>query len=193
MIRAIIAFSLVAFLSLNVSAAPDKKKKKTNADMPAANNGSGINWMTIKQVQTAMAAQPKKVWIDVYTEWCGWCKVMDTKTYSNKNVIDYINKNFYAVRLDAEQKDSIRFGDHVYGWHPGGRNGSNEFAEVLLNNNMSFPTSVYLEENFRNPQPIPGYQDVAAMEAILKYLGEGLYKTTPFEQYHHDFKPSWQP
>src|SRR5690606_15282352 len=47
----------------------------------------GINWMTWDEAQVAMKKQPKKVWVDVYTDWCGWCKVMDKKTFSNPEVI----------------------------------------------------------------------------------------------------------
>jgi hypothetical protein len=48
-----------------------------------------------------------------------------------------------------------------------------------------------MEENFQGAQPIPGYQDVKMMELLLKYLGEGIYKTTPFPEYQENFKPTW--
>lgn len=103
-----------------------------------------------------------------------------------------MNKYFYAIKLDAETKDSIHFMGNTYFWSSdGGTNGSNQFAVKILNGQMSFPTGVYMEENFQNPQLIPGYQDVPSMEMILKYLGDNIYKKKPFEDYRHDFKASW--
>jgi thioredoxin-related protein len=127
--------------------------------------------------------------MDVYTDWCGWCKVMDKKTFSNPDVIEYVNKNFYAVKLNAEQKDSIRFVGKMYGFAPEYR--ANMFAVELLRGQMSFPTSVVMEENFQNPMPIPGYLDVPTMEKIIKYLGENIYKSKQFPEYEKGFTATW--
>ncbi len=162
--------------------AGDKKKNKT-AD------ASEIHWMNLDEVQVAMKKAPKKVLMDVYTDWCGWCKVMDKKTFSDANVIKYVNENFYAVKVNAEQQDSIRFMGKWYNYAPEKR--ANDFAIELLRGQMSYPTTVILEENFQNPQPIPGYLDVPTIEKILKYLGENHYKTEKFEEFSATFKPSW--
>jgi len=155
----------------------------------AAEDSTEIHWMTLDEVQVAMKKQQKKVFIDVYTDWCGWCKVMDRKTFSNKEVIKYMNQNFYAVKLDAERKDSVMFLGRMYGFEPGQR--ANQLAVELLGGRMSYPTSVILEEGFRNPAPIPGYLDVATIEKILKYLGENIYKSKQFPEYEKEFVASW--
>ncbi|MBS1616419.1 MAG: DUF255 domain-containing protein [Bacteroidetes bacterium] len=148
-----------------------------------------IHWMNLDEVQVAMNKQPKKVWIDVYTDWCGWCKRMDKTTFQNPNVIKYMNEHFYAVKLNAEQHGDIRFMGKMYRYDPSDR--THPFAKELLHDQLSYPTTVFMEENFRSPQLIPGYQDVKTMEMILKYLGEGLYKKEPFPQYQAGFKPEW--
>src|SRR6202008_4671840 len=71
--------------------------------------GEGIKWMNWDDVQVAMKKKPKKVWVDVYTDWCGWCKVMDKKTFSHPEVIKYMNEHFYAVKFNAESKEDIMF------------------------------------------------------------------------------------
>ena len=143
--------------------------------------------MNIDEVQVAMKQQPRKVFVDVYTDWCGWCKVMDKKTFSNPDVIKYINKNFYAVKLNAEQKEPIRFNGSMFNFE----NGANQFAVNLLQGRLSYPTSVVMEENFQNPQPIPGYLDVPTIEMVLKYFSDGVYKTKPFSEWQSGFKASW--
>lgn len=151
-----------------------------------------IHWMNIDDVQAAMRQHPKKVWIDVYTDWCGWCKRMDKTTFTNPNVIKYMNEHFYAVKLDAEQKGDIRFMGKMFKFQPEDR--THGLALQLLGgkDHLSYPTSVFMEENFQTPMPIPGYQDVKTMEMILKYLGEGMYKKTPFPDYQNSFKGTWQ-
>lgn len=163
-----------------VKPAPKSTKESSVSDKE-------INWISLDEVQKQMKIKPKKVYIDVYTGWCGWCKVMDQKTFTNPNVISYINKNFYAVKLDAEQTDSI----HFMGGHYGMEGRTNQFAIQLLRGQMSYPTTVIMEENFQNPQIIPGYQDVKAIEPILKYLGENLYKSTPWEEYTKTAVATW--
>ena len=66
-----------------------------------------IHWLTLKEATERNKQQPKKFLIDVYTEWCGWCKRMDATTFEDKAVVSYVNKNFYAVKLDAETKDTF--------------------------------------------------------------------------------------
>ncbi len=144
----------------------------------------GINWMTWDEVQVAMKKQPKKVWVDVYTDWCGWCKVMDKKTFSHPDVIKYMNEHFYAVKFNAEGKEEIMFLGKKYD--------AGTLAAQLMNGQMSYPTFVFMEENFQNHSPIAGYQPVPQMEMILKYLAEGKYKTVKFDEYSKNFKPTWQ-
>jgi thioredoxin-related protein len=68
---------------------------------------------------------------------------------------------------------------------------TNELAIELLHGQMSYPTTVIFEENFLNPQPIPGYLDVPTCEMIVKYLGENLYRTKGFADYQKEFKATW--
>lgn len=187
-------FLLVLMAALCLSpallAADKKKKAKAAAAVEApVDDSTEIHWMTIDEVQVAMKKQPRKVFFDLYTDWCGWCKVMDKKTFSNKEVIKYMNKTFYAVKFNAERTDTITFLGKMYSFAPEHR--ANQLAVELMGGRMSYPTSVILEEHFKNPAPIPGYLDVTMMEKILKYLGENIYKSKQFPEYEKEFMPSW--
>ncbi|MBS1585203.1 MAG: DUF255 domain-containing protein [Bacteroidetes bacterium] len=153
-----------------------------------ANDGK-IHWMNLDEVQAAMKTEPRKVLIDVYTGWCGWCKRMDATTYESPDVINYINKNFYAVKLDAERKDSLRFVGKMYGYSPDQK--ANTVAIDLLHGQMSYPSTVFMEKGFQMITNVPGYHNVPEWEMILKYLGEDKYKTVKWEDYQKDFKASW--
>lgn len=179
--------ALLAVSTLSIAQKTTKAQpKKTTA--AAVVSDKEINWISLDEVQKRMKKEPRKVYIDVYTGWCGWCKVMDKKTFTNPGVIKYINQHFYAVKFDAEQADSVHFMGAAYGLE--GR--TNQFAIQLLRGQMSYPTTVIMEENFQNPQIIPGYQDVKAIEPILKYIAENHYKTTPWEQYSKTAKVTWE-
>lgn len=178
-------FLSVLLLALFVEASGGEKNK---GNAPA-DDSTEIHWMTLDEVQVAMKKQPKKVFFDLYTDWCGWCKVMDKKTFSNKEVIRYMNKNFYAVKFNAERRDTVVFLGKMYGFEP--THGANQLAVELMGGRMSYPTSVILEEHFLNPAAIPGYLDVVMMEKVLKYLGENIYKSKQFPEYEKEFVASW--
>lgn len=162
--------------------------KKTTP--PPAAPAEEIHWMTsIDELQAKMAQHPKKVFVDVYTGWCGWCKKMDATTFKNASLVQYVNNNFYALRLDAERQDTIHFMGKTYYFDAAHK--CNTFAVELLKGSMSYPTSVVMLENFQSPNPIPGYHDVPEMETILSYFGDNAFKHQKWEDYQKGFKPVW--
>ncbi len=147
----------------------------------AANKKKEVEWLTIQEAYTRTQKEPRKTIIDVYTAWCGWCKVMDRETYTNSEVIDYLNKNFYMVKLDAESKQDIIIGNTKYIFDE--KSGANQAALALLQGKMSYPTTVFLDAQYNMIQPLPGYMDAKAFHQIVTYLGEDYNKKEPFEQY----------
>jgi thioredoxin-related protein len=142
---------------------------------------SGIHWLTMEEAYAATLQNPKKTIVDVYTDWCGWCKVMDKKTFTNPEVIKYINENYYAVKLDAESKKSITLGATTYNYSE--ENNANDVAVALLQGKLSFPSIVYLDEEFNMIQPIPGYMDARAFHEIITFIGSDYHKKEAFDTY----------
>ncbi len=140
-----------------------------------------INWISLEEAYKNVSIKPKKVIIDVYTGWCGWCKVMDQKTFTNPEVIKYINENYYAVKFDAESQKDVKIGNTVYKYDAA--NKANQAAIALLGGKMSFPSMVYLDEKFNMIQPIPGYQDAKAFHQIITFIGGDFHKKEDFEKY----------
>ena len=146
-------------------------------------HAGGIRWMSITDAyrQSLRDTAKKKVFIDVYTQWCGWCKRMDATTFEDPVVITYMNEHYYPVKLDAEVKDTIVLGDKVFVYKPEYR--ANEVAVALLNQKMSYPTSILLDESFNMLAPVPGFQTTEQIVPVLRYFGENIYKTLTWENY----------
>jgi len=142
-----------------------------------------IKWYTIEEVQKLTIDHPRKIFIDVYTDWCGWCKKMDATTFQDPRIIEKLNNNFYAVKLDGEGKEEIMFKDKVFKFVPQGRRGYHELAAAMMNGKLSYPTTVYLDEQLNIIQPIPGYMTVDNLEPILIFLGENYYKKQTWQEF----------
>ena len=158
-------------------------------------NAQEINWMTLENAVEAQKTTPKKIFMDAYTVWCGPCKMLDKNTFSNKDVANYINKNFYAVKFNAEGNEKVNFLGKTYtnpGFNPNssGRNSSHELAGYF--GIRAYPTIIYLDEKAQLITPIPGYQSPKQLELYLKLFASNDYKTIQsqeaFTEYSTTFK-----
>ena len=144
-----------------------------------------VQWMTLEEA-TALAEtekNPKKIFVDVYTDWCGWCKKMDKDTFENAEVAAYMNENFYMVKLDGEFKKPINFKGKTFNFVPSGRRGYHELAMTLLNGRWSFPTVVFMDENLNLLSPVPGYHKPDPFLNIARYFGDNIYLRKDWKTY----------
>jgi thioredoxin-related protein len=120
-----------------------------------------INWYSFEEVVKLTEENPKMILIDVYTDWCGWCKKMDKDTFTKKAVVDYVNENFYAVKLNAEdKKKTFTFRGQ-------------EYTEETMARAMrvsSYPNFVIMDAAMENITQLPGYRDADNFVASLNKL-----------------------
>jgi thioredoxin-related protein len=147
-----------------------------------------ISWMSVEEAAGKLQQEQRPVLIDLYTTWCGWCRQMDKRTYSNKKVAEYLQDKFYPVRVDAETHAAITWAGRTYQFNPQYR--SNEFAMYLTHGRLEFPTTIIIAPG-QEPQAIPGFLEPKDLELLVKYFGEGAYRTTSFDDYQKGFKASW--
>jgi len=181
------------------NAAPNTRQ---NSNMTRTTPGSGIrrvakkqetakiNWMTMEQAIEKSKTEKKKIIIDVYTDWCGWCKRMDSTTFIAPAVANYINERYYPVKFNAEQQQDILFKDKTYHFKRTGTGGCHELVLEWVNNTIKYPTIIFLDENQNLIQPLPGYQESQKMEAIIRYFGDDYHKKTPWESFERNYVPT---
>lgn len=148
-----------------------------------------VNWLTVTEMQAAYQKNPKPILIDVYTSWCGWCKVMDKQTYSNAKVAAYINEKYYAVKFDAESKAAVEWNGVAYQYNAQYK--VNDLAAYLLYGQMSYPSTVFLSSLDAKPAPLPGFLKPKEIESPLRFFGEGFYKTKNFPEFMKGFNGNW--
>lgn len=147
-----------------------------------------VKWLTFEEAVEKSKTEKRKIFIDVYTDWCGWCKVMDKNTFSEAKVASLLNENFYPVKFNAEQREDVVLNGTTYKFVASGNSGYHELAAALLNKQMSYPTVVFLDENFNMIQPLPGYMKPKEFHPIVQFIGEDHYKTVKWADWQTTYK-----
>jgi thioredoxin-related protein len=160
--------------------------------------GQKIKWMTLAEAQAAAKKDGKPLMVDVYTQWCGPCKMLSGKTFMDDQLAAYVNANFHPVKFDAEGNEKVTFNGKEYtnpSYNPqagGGRNSTHELTMAIapVNGRVAYPTVVYLDKDGKVISPVQGYLTPDQMEPILEYIGKGKYATMDYQTFTKDFKSS---
>jgi thioredoxin-related protein len=151
-------------------------------EKPEAHSGP-VNWMTFEQAMEANKKVKKQIFIDVYTTWCGPCKMMDKFTFSDPEVAKILNTQFYPVKLNAEQREDITTLGTTFKFVANGNTGYHQLAASLLNNKLQYPTLIFMNEDVKIIQSIPGYQQAPEFHKIIQFIGGGHFKQMKWEEW----------
>ena len=142
------AFVMLLFLAVFVG---------ISAFIPAKEADKKINWLSLEEAYALNQKEPRKIFVDVYTDWCGWCKKMDKETFADPEVAEYVNEHYYAVKLNAESSREFEMAGEKM----------TERAVARQLGVSSFPTIVLIHEDFQKFQPVPGYRPAGEFKEIL--------------------------
>lgn len=143
-----------------------------------------IKWITLEQAEklNSKKATKKKIFVDVYTDWCGWCKRLDATTYKDPALVKYVNENFHPVKLNAESRDTILFKGTKHFFQPARR--TNTVAAYFMPpSGGGYPTLTYLDEDFKVVRIAPGYVGPDEMMKQLRYVNDNYYLNMSYEKY----------
>jgi len=147
-----------------------------NTPTPSHAN-SPIKWMSFEEAQEAIKKEPKKLFVDVYTHWCGPCKMLDRNTFSNQKFAEYVNENYYPVKFDAQDQNDIVFAGNTYSnpnydtkKAPNRRNATHQLSRALQV--RAFPTMIVLNEKLQIMKSIRGYKTPQQLQPILQQFAQ---------------------
>lgn len=132
-----------------------------------------VQWLTFEQLEDSLAVQPKKVFIDFHADWCAYCKKMDKVAYRDPEVVNVLNTKYYAVKMNAESKDTIVFGGDTFFNSQFGkeRQPTHEIPLLLASREgrpFSLPAMVLLDEGFQIRERIFEYRTPKQLLEVLE-------------------------
>lgn len=136
-------------------------------------SGSSVSWYAFDEAVALAKRDNKKILIDVYTDWCGWCKKMDSEVYSNSSVASALSASFVAVKLNAESSKPFVFQGRSF----------TEESFAAGAGVTGYPTTIFLDSESTPITLVPGYITADRFVPILKYVGEDHYRSISFEEF----------
>lgn len=130
-----------------------------------------IKWMSLDEALAKQKKNAKPIFMDVYTDWCGPCKMLDQNTFQDKVISEYISANYYAVKFNAEGNSTINYKGITYtnpGFDPNrkGRNSAHDFTKFLQV--AGYPSMYIINKKGDVQEPIVGYRTPEELLPILK-------------------------
>ena len=129
----------------------------------AAGQGPAVQWRGWDRGLEEARASGRPVIVDVYTDWCGWCRRMEANVYSQPEVRDYLSRKFVAIKLDAEASDAARYQGRAFT----SRSLAAQFGV------SGYPTTLFLRPAGEHLVSVPGYVDADRFLQVLRYIGDG--------------------
>ncbi|HEY0977614.1 MAG TPA: thioredoxin family protein [Flavobacteriales bacterium] len=160
-----------------------------------------VKWVSLEAAQAAAKKDGKPLLIDVYTKWCGPCKMLAAQTFNDEQIAAYINANFHPVKFDAEGPDEVTYNGKKYGnpsYNPAGgvRNSMHQLTSAIApsNGRIAYPTVVYMDKDGKVLAPVQGFWTAEQIEPLLNYFATGEYlKGIEFDTYRATFKSKRKP
>jgi thioredoxin-related protein len=125
----------------------------------------------------------KKILLFVYADWCSWCKKMEKEFYGRSDVAKYLNENYYPVKLNADSPNDIIFNGKTYKYIRQKEGNYHQFVAALMNNRLSFPTNVIMDNNLEILKSIHGFVPPEELFCMTKFIGSDIYKSKTWEDF----------
>ena len=146
-----------------------------------------VTWLSIQEAQQKNKEVQKPFIIDIYTDWCGWCKHMMKTTYSNAGIANYINSNFYPVKFDAETKDTIEYNGKIYKPTSKEPKTPHELAIKFLGTSLSYPSTMFVTNNFEYNLLSQGFIEDKKIEPFLIFMVENAWRNSVYDEFSKHF------
>jgi len=143
-----------------------------------------VEWKTVVEGFEIGRANGKLIFIDIYTDWCGWCKRMDQTTFIDSKIVNKLNSDFVAVKFNAEGNDTITYGPQTFvNPRPRVSRSTHSFTNVLLGERPGYPSFAILDANLTLIGLLRGFQTVEQLESVLDYFLSNEYVNKTYEEW----------
>ena len=138
--------------------------------------------MTLEQALDLGKKEPRKIFMDIYTPWCGWCKVMDKRTFAKNSIAEYMNTHFYCVKFNAEGTDTVLYNGLklVNGPPVNGRNATHPLAFLILEGHLAYPSLVFLDAQGKRIYVMQSFMKPADFTKYMEFIQQDIYQTKRF-------------
>ncbi|HUN65900.1 MAG TPA: thioredoxin fold domain-containing protein [Bacteroidota bacterium] len=161
--------TLLTFLI--ILAAPGTTRAGAPTDTAAP--GGKLHWQSFNDGFAAARQNGRKIIVDVYTDWCGWCKKLDKDVYGDPKVAAYLRDHFVLVKLNPEIKANVSYRDTVYS--------AAVFAQGF--GVSGYPTILFFEPSGEPIDRLGGYVGADKFLPIIKFIGEDYFKKMKWEDF----------
>jgi len=154
---------------------------KTDDNAFSGDRGESVTWMNFNDGFKKALAEKKPMVIDFYADWCKWCKVMDTETFSDGEVAEKLKSDYVAIRIhtDTQAHERLKFNNHEFSVQ--------EFSSMM--GVQGLPTLVFMDRTGKPITQIPGFLKKDVFLPLLNYITEECYtRNVPFDSYMKDDK-----
>lgn len=134
---------------------------------------SNLKWYSFNEGMALAKKQNKQVLVDVYTDWCGWCKVMDQQTYADPGVTRYLNEKYVLIKLNPEKDGPVTFRGKQFA--------ASEFSAGIGVD--GYPATAFFDASEQMITLVPGFVKAPEFLNIIRYIGEKKYNQMSFEEF----------
>lgn len=182
-----IRFRFLAVIAIAIVAMAFSLHDSPQAQQPAPAAGH-VEWVSLEEAQKRCETEPRRIFIDFTTSWCGWCKTMDRNTFSHPTIAAYMNKNYYCVSFNAETSDTVYFNNQAFvNKNPGVPRSTHDFAIAALRGQLSYPSYAIFNKARTGLSILQGYMPPEDFEPYLHYYAEEK-ESIPFADFKATFK-----
>lgn len=148
-----------------------------------------VKWYTLEEAEKLAMTNPKPIFIDTYTDWCSWCKRLETETFSNPVIAEILNTRFYPVKFNAEGREDINFRGMKF-VNDGKYGRTHQLTIALLKDKVGYPSLIFFNEKIELLTVLQGFRTPKDIEPLLSFFADKGYEKGTFDEYASTFKGS---
>jgi thioredoxin-related protein len=137
-----------------------------------------VHWLTFDAAVEKAQKENKHLIVDIYTNWCGWCKVMDRQTYGNDEVAAYLNQHFALAKVNGESSSKLTWNGKTLT--------EREFARAVRV--TGYPATYFMKPNAELLGGVPGYIKSPDMMIYAKFISTKYYEKGTLQQFEDSLR-----